>query len=154
MYEILILFLLFPRYELNTSTYGYIIPEISCHSLVGCGVKATLRKQETGAMWTRFIHSPLNQPWLTRDFSYWLDNNVSDDEEKLEPVVDPIRIKFIIRRGSLLSKTYNFLFQNTHSTKTNLNHHQAIQMKSVMMKSGWVKMIEKDCLEQSDHTTI
>jgi hypothetical protein len=50
-----------------------------------------LRKQEIGAMWTRFIHSPLKQPWLTRDFNYCLVNYVSDDEEKLEPIVDPSR---------------------------------------------------------------
>lgn len=79
------------RYELNTSTYGYIIPERSSHSLIGCGVKVMLRKQEIGAMWTRFIHSPLKQPWLTRDFNYCLVNYVSDDEEKLEPIVDPSR---------------------------------------------------------------
>ncbi|XP_032782601.2 putative ATP-dependent RNA helicase TDRD12 isoform X1 [Daphnia magna] len=76
------------RYELNTSTYGFIVPEKCSHCIVSCGVKATLRKQGIGSMWTRFIQSPLKQPWLTRDFDYWLTNNSSDDEEQLEPIVD------------------------------------------------------------------
>ncbi|XP_057371749.1 uncharacterized protein LOC130692635 [Daphnia carinata] len=78
-----------PRYELNASTYGYIVPEKSSHCIVSCGVKATLRKQEIGSTWTRFIQSPLKQPWLTRDFDYWVINNSSDDEEQLEQIVDP-----------------------------------------------------------------
>ncbi|XP_057379935.1 putative ATP-dependent RNA helicase TDRD12 isoform X2 [Daphnia carinata] len=77
------------RYELNSSTYGFIVPEKSSHCIVSCGVKATLRKQEIGSTWTRFIQSPLKQHWLTRDFDYWLINNSSDDEEQLEPIVDP-----------------------------------------------------------------
>ena len=66
-----------------------------------------LRKQEIGAMWTRFIHSPLKQPWLTRDFNYCLVNYVSDDEEKLEPSVDPSR-KQILKSKSKLFPTYPF----------------------------------------------
>ena len=109
-FEIPVLFILLTRYELNTSTYGYIIPEKSYHSLVSCGVKVTIRKQEIGAMWTRFIHSPLNQPWLTRDFNYWMVDDDSDDDKKLEPIVDPSRNNMrIIEVVTFLSEHYLFI---------------------------------------------
>lgn len=82
------------RYELSTSTYGYIVPEKSSHALVSNGVKAILRKQEVGALWTRLIYSPVKQHWLTRDYSNWSANlDESDDEKDLRvPIVEPSTI--------------------------------------------------------------
>lgn len=87
----------FSRYELCTNLFDAIVQELSHHEKTQRGIKATLRKQESGKMWNRLISSSLSTSWLTKDFDHtWFD---SDDEDavlihRTEPWVDPS--KFMI----------------------------------------------------------
>ena len=80
---------------MQTNLFDSINPELSRHEKTQRGVKATLRKQESGKTWNRLIGSSLSTPWLTKDFDHtWFD---SDDEDavlihRTEPWVDPSKL--------------------------------------------------------------
>jgi hypothetical protein len=79
---------------LITNLFDSIIPELSRHEKTQRGIKATLRKQESGKTWNRLIGSSLSTPaWLTKDFDHaWFDSDEEDDAvliHRTEPWVDP-----------------------------------------------------------------
>ena len=88
--------------------FDSIIPELSRHEKTQRGIKATLRKQESGKTWNRLIGSSLSTPWLTKDFDHTIffsDFDSDDDDAVLihrtEPWVDPskcfIYLYFIVQ---------------------------------------------------------
>lgn len=78
------------RYELHTTTYGFIVPNQCSHTTTDYGIKVTLRKRDAGCMWNRLVQSPNSQPWLTRDFTSWESGFESENEKEDDvPLVTP-----------------------------------------------------------------